>query len=384
MPGDERYADRAIALIRHWFLDPATRMNPNLNWAQSVPGKAEGRRSGVLDGRYFATRIVDSLLMLRTAPGWRPQDEQQMQQWMSDYLHWLQTLTLAWYFSGDERYADRAIALIRHWFLDPATRMNPNLNWAQSVPGKAEGRRSGVLDGRYFATRIVDSLLMLRTAPGWRPQDEQQMQQWMSDYLHWLQTLTLAWYFSGDERYADRAIALIRHWFLDPATRMNPNLNWAQSVPGKAEGRRSGVLDGRYFATRIVDSLLMLRTAPGWRPQDEQQMQQWMSDYLHWLQTLTLAWYFSGDERYADRAIALIRHWFLDPATRMNPNLNWAQSVPGKAEGRRSGVLDGRYFATRIVDSLLMLRTAPGWRPQDEQQMQQWMSDYLQCLLVAG
>ncbi|MEJ5076434.1 alginate lyase family protein [Erwinia sp. MYb535] len=78
-------------MIRHWFLDPATRMNPNLNWAQSVPGKAEGRRSGVLDGRYFATRIVDSLLMLRTAPGWRPQDEQQMQQWMSDYLHWLQT-----------------------------------------------------------------------------------------------------------------------------------------------------------------------------------------------------------------------------------------------------------------------------------------------------
>ncbi|UDQ80411.1 alginate lyase family protein [Erwinia rhapontici] len=100
-----------------------------------------------------------------------------------------------------------------------------------------------------------------------------------------VQTLTLAWYFSGDERYADRAIALIRHWFLDPATRMNPNLNWAQSVPGKAEGRRSGVLDGRYFATRIVDSLLMLRTAPGWRAQDEQQMQQWMSDYLHWLQT---------------------------------------------------------------------------------------------------
>lgn len=100
-----------------------------------------------------------------------------------------------------------------------------------------------------------------------------------------VQTLTLAWYFSSDERYAHRAMDLIRHWFLEPATRMNPNLNWAQSVPGKSQGRRSGVLDGRYFATRIVDSLLMLRTAPGWRPQDEQQMKQWMSDYLHWLQT---------------------------------------------------------------------------------------------------
>ncbi|MTD28105.1 alginate lyase [Erwinia sp. J316] len=101
-----------------------------------------------------------------------------------------------------------------------------------------------------------------------------------------VQALTLAWYFSADDRYSDRAIALIRHWFIDPDTRMNPNLTYAQSVPGKAEnGRRSGVLDGRYFATRIVDSLLMLRTAPGWHQQDEQQMQRWMSDYLHWLQT---------------------------------------------------------------------------------------------------
>lgn len=103
-----------------------------------------------------------------------------------------------------------------------------------------------------------------------------------------VQTLTLAWYFSGDERYASRAIALIRHWFIDPATRMNPNLNYAQGVPGRADGRRSGVLDGRYFATRLVDSLLMLRSAPGWRAQDEQQMQQWMSEYLHWLQTSRL------------------------------------------------------------------------------------------------
>lgn len=103
-----------------------------------------------------------------------------------------------------------------------------------------------------------------------------------------VQTLTLAWYFSGDDRYASRAIALIRRWFTDPATRMNPNLNYAQGVPGRADGRRSGVLDGRYLATRIVDSLLILRRAPGWRQEDEQQMQQWMSDYLHWLQTSRL------------------------------------------------------------------------------------------------
>lgn len=105
----------------------------------------------------------------------------------------------------------------------------------------------------------------------------------LAEFTARVQTLTLAWYFSGDERYASRAIALLRHWFITPSTRMNPNLRFAQMIPGRESVRRSGVLDGRYFATRLVDSLLMLRLAPGWRAEDERQMQRWMNDYLYWL-----------------------------------------------------------------------------------------------------
>ena len=92
-----------------------------------------------------------------------------------------------------------------------------------------------------------------------------------------------------------------------------------------------------------------------------------LAEFTARVQTLTLAWYFSDDERYAHRAIALIRRWFISPTTRMDPNLNFAQMIPGRASARRSGVLDGRYFATRIVDSLIMLRLAPGWHAADEQ-----------------
>ncbi|CAO98430.1 alginate lyase family protein [Erwinia tasmaniensis] len=105
----------------------------------------------------------------------------------------------------------------------------------------------------------------------------------LAEFTARVQTLTLAWYFSDDERYARRAIALIRRWFISPSTRMDPNLTFAQMIPGRASARRSGVLDGRYFATRIVDSLIMLRLAPGWRAEDEKQMQRWMNDYLYWL-----------------------------------------------------------------------------------------------------
>ncbi|MGG6101690.1 alginate lyase family protein [Pantoea allii] len=104
-----------------------------------------------------------------------------------------------------------------------------------------------------------------------------------------VQALALAWFFSGDARYASKAQSMIRHWFIDPAHRMNPNLNYAQGIPGRTAGRHDGVLDGRYFATRMVDALILLRQSPGWRNSDEAALHRWFSDYLSWLQTSKLA-----------------------------------------------------------------------------------------------
>lgn len=104
-----------------------------------------------------------------------------------------------------------------------------------------------------------------------------------------VQALALAWFFSGDTRYASKAQSMIRHWFIDPARRMNPNLNYAQGIPGRTAGRHDGVLDGRYFATRMVDALILLRQSPGWRNSDEAALHRWFSDYLSWLQTSKLA-----------------------------------------------------------------------------------------------
>ncbi|WP_421412513.1 alginate lyase family protein [Serratia plymuthica] len=105
----------------------------------------------------------------------------------------------------------------------------------------------------------------------------------LAEFTQRVQILTLAGYFSGQQRYSDRAIALIRAWFINPQTRMNPNLNYAQGIPGRDSGRGNGILDGRYFATRIVDSLLLLRQTPGWTLDDESRTRQWFGRYLDWL-----------------------------------------------------------------------------------------------------
>ena len=45
--------------------------------------------------------------------------------------------------------------------------------------------------------------------------------------------------------------------------------------------------------------------------------------------TLGLAYYFSGNANYAGHAAKLLRVWFLDSNTRMNPNLNFGQAMKG-------------------------------------------------------
>src|SRR5690606_15868424 len=49
---------------------------------------------------------------------------------------------------------------------------------------------------------------------------------------------------------------------------------------------------------------------------------------------LTVAWGLSQREDYAQHAAHLLRTFFLDAATRMNPHLNFAQRIPGVCDGR--------------------------------------------------
>src|SRR5580692_4550071 len=55
---------------------------------------------------------------------------------------------------------------------------------------------------------------------------------------------------------------------------------------------------------------------------------------------LAAAWKITHDRRYADRAALHLRAWFIDEATRMNPNLEYAQAIHGRFTGRGTGIID--------------------------------------------
>src|SRR5687767_2299837 len=56
--------------------------------------------------------------------------------------------------------------------------------------------------------------------------------------------------------------------------------------------------------------------------------------------TLTAAHRITGDEKYAKHAIGHLLAWFVDRATRMNPNLQYAQAIHGRTTGRGIGIID--------------------------------------------
>jgi hypothetical protein len=97
-------------------------------------------------------------------------------------------------------------------------------------------------------------------------------------------TLALAYYLFGEERYAAHAAKLLRVWFLDPETRMNPNLQFAQATRGRNTGRGSGLIDSRRLSF-AVDTVGLLENSPSWTETDRKGIKQWFSDYLNWLRT---------------------------------------------------------------------------------------------------
>ena len=98
--------------------------------------------------------------------------------------------------------------------------------------------------------------------------------------------LSMAYFFSGESKYAEKAAEQLRVWFLNPETKMNPHLTYAQFVPGVNgnKGRSYGIIDV-YSFLEMLEGVAVLQQSGIFSAKDVQALQAWFTEFIHWLRT---------------------------------------------------------------------------------------------------
>ncbi len=104
----------------------------------------------------------------------------------------------------------------------------------------------------------------------------------LNKLINTVETLALAAFFSDNDIYAEKAAHLLRVFFLDDSTRMNPHLEFGQAIPGRVKGRGIGIIGTRNLMN-CIDAICMLKTTKVWTAKDDAGMQAWFKNYLDWL-----------------------------------------------------------------------------------------------------
>lgn len=96
--------------------------------------------------------------------------------------------------------------------------------------------------------------------------------------------LVFASYFTGNTEYAEKANSLLKVWFIDEATKMNPNFKFSQLIRNRTKLRGVGIIDGRRFAT-LTEAIILLHQSGQLNNEVFEGIKNWYSELLTWLTT---------------------------------------------------------------------------------------------------
>ena len=103
---------------------------------------------------------------------------------------------------------------------------------------------------------------------------------------------------------------------------------------------------------------------------------------LNAVRRLALGWFYLRDPRCAERAVMLLGTWFINPQTRMNPHMRFAQAIPGRCEGRGIGLIDTAGMPM-LLDAVEMLADAPACSDNLRAELARWFDALLDWMLVS-
>ncbi|MFT4172517.1 MAG: alginate lyase family protein [Rhodocyclaceae bacterium] len=106
----------------------------------------------------------------------------------------------------------------------------------------------------------------------------------MLDFARDVGALAGAWLVTRQARFAEAVRRHLSAWFIEPATRMNPNLQYAQAIQGVCTGRGIGIIDTVHLA-EVALAVKAMQRAGGLPTCEFDAIGAWFADYLAWIST---------------------------------------------------------------------------------------------------
>jgi hypothetical protein len=120
---------------------------------------------------------------------------------------------------------------------------------------------------------------------GWSNPDTFNQHRWaMVRLARGVGALGAAFKITGRREYADQAVRHLRAWFVDPATRMNPSLQFGQAILGVSTGRGVGIIDTVHLI-EVSATIEVLEKKGALSAAEAVPIKAWFRDYLTWLTT---------------------------------------------------------------------------------------------------
>ena len=190
-PQPGNYKAEVLKTLRRLILQEAgwaMQQQPVTVTAQSSPRSAGGKHDFFSEGDYWwpNPQSADSAYVQRdgmTNPGNFVAHRHAMIR-LSQVVG---ALASAYLVTGDEKYVAQALKHCKAWFVDTATMMNPNLQYAQAIKGRFTGRGIGIIDTIQLM-EVVQGLLVMENAKTMDRQALEAIRRWFEQYLQWLTT----------------------------------------------------------------------------------------------------------------------------------------------------------------------------------------------------
>ena len=96
--------------------------------------------------------------------------------------------------------------------------------------------------------------------------------------------LASAYKITGDSKYISKAFEHINAWFVNPETRMNPSLLYAQAIKGKVTGRGIGIIDTIHLM-EVAQAIRIMENHKSLNKTQLASVKNWFNEYIQWLTT---------------------------------------------------------------------------------------------------